>query len=92
MSDIRKNEDTNRYEMLIDGEVIGYIEYEQKADNVLDLTHTIVDPEHGGQGYAGELTKFALDDAREQGARVIPTCSYIASYIDKHEEYRDLVA
>lgn len=92
MSEIRNNEDANRYELLVDDEVVGYLDYRRNVDNVIDMPHTVVDPAHGGKGYAAQLTKHALDDAREMGASVVPSCSYVAAYIEKNEEYRDLLA
>lgn len=92
MTDIRKNEQAHRYELTVDGEVVGFSDYRQDVDNVVELPHTVVDPAHGGKGYAGELTRFALDDIRALGARVVPSCSYVARYIEKHDEYRDLLA
>jgi predicted GNAT family acetyltransferase len=57
----------------------------------LDLVHTEVPAEYQGQGLAGKLAKAALDWARAQDMKVIPGCSYIKGYIEKHPEYADLV-
>jgi uncharacterized protein len=91
MSDIRNNEAAGRYELLVDGEVIGFLDYRRRADDVIEMPHTVVDPEHGGKGYAADLTQRALDDARELGASVLPSCSYVARYIEKHPEYQHLL-
>lgn len=88
---ITKNEALSRYEMQLDGEVVGVIDYTVEGD-VVDLPHTGVEPAHGGKGYAGKLAEFALDDIQAQGKRVRPTCPYIAHYIDKHPEYHELRA
>jgi predicted GNAT family acetyltransferase len=58
---------------------------------VMTITHTGVPTALGGRGLAGEITKFALDHARAQGWKVIPQCSYVAAYINKHPEYTALV-
>jgi predicted GNAT family acetyltransferase len=60
-------------------------------DTSLDLVHTEVPAVYQGQGLAGKLAKAALDWARTQGFKVIPSCSYIKGYIDKHPEYTDLL-
>lgn len=88
--ELRKNPDASRYELLIDGELVGKIDYFD-AGEAVDIPHTNVDPAHGGQGYAAKLTAFALDDIRAQGKFVIPTCPYTAQYIDKHPQYADLL-
>ncbi len=69
-----------------------YIEYERRDGDVLDLRHTIV-PEHlEGQGVGSALVRGALDYARTNGQRVVPTCSFVRSWLDRHEGYEDLVA
>ncbi|MBA3813207.1 MAG: N-acetyltransferase [Alphaproteobacteria bacterium] len=57
----------------------------------LDYYHTYVPPELRGHEIAGNIVKFALDYAVENHYRVIPSCSYVHSYIKRHLEYQDLV-
>ena len=89
--DFRKNEDTSRYEAVVDDQVAGFVTYEVKGDEV-DLTHTVVEDAYAGQGVGSTLAKGALDDVREQGKGVIPTCPFIKSYIEKHPVYTALAA
>ena len=56
------------------------------------FTHTEVDQAFSGRGLAGRLAAYALDATRSEGLAVVPVCSFIAAYIDRHAEYRDLVA
>lgn len=88
---VSKNDAQSRYELKHDDEVIGLIDY-RVSDGVADMFHTEVNPEHGGQGYGQKLVKFALDDAREAGIKVKPTCPFIKKYIDENSEYQDLLA
>lgn len=53
-------------------------------NNVMTIIHTGVPNALGGRGLAAEITKFALDHAQAQGWTVIPQCSYVAAYIQKH--------
>lgn len=80
-----------RFELRSDEELLGFLAYRLTGDD-LTLIHTEIDPAHGGQGHAATLVRAALDDARERGLRVVPTCAYVASYIRKHPEYADLVS
>jgi len=57
----------------------------------MDLLHTEVPPEHEGQGYGGALAKAALDYARAEKLRVIPTCPFVRAYVKRHPEYAALV-
>ena len=82
--------DRHRYELRSGDEVVGLLAY-RLGDGVITLVHTEVDPAHSGQGHAATLARGALDDARSRGLRVVPSCSYVASYVDKHAEYADLV-
>ena len=58
----------------------------------LDLAHTTVPQEAEGQGVGTALAKAALDHARREGVKVIPSCPFVASYVQEHDEYADLVA
>ncbi len=89
--EVRRNEQQSRYEMVVDGEVAGFADYIDR-DGVRMFPHTVTSPQHRGQGVAGEVVRAALDEARADGVKVVPACSYVADYIDRHPEYADLVA
>ena len=59
-------------------------------ENIMKIQSTVVKPKLQGQGIAGEITKFALEYAREKGYKVKPICSYTVKYMEKHKEYEDL--
>jgi predicted GNAT family acetyltransferase/glutaredoxin len=81
----------NRYELLLDGRRIGLLAYHRRKNRIA-LTHTEVNAACEGRGFGSRLAAAALDDAREQGLAVVPLCPFIAGYIERHPEYRDLVA
>jgi predicted GNAT family acetyltransferase len=89
---LANNLDESRYEMSIDGELAGFSAYHRRGEGVIVFTHTEVSPEREGQGIGSRLAKYALDDARAQGLRVVARCPFIAAYIERHTEYGDLVA
>ncbi len=94
MSDIRVslNEAKSRYEALLDGQLAGFAEY-RRGTECIAFTHTEVKPAYEGQGVAGAIAQYSLDDVRAKGThRVIAQCSYYHSWIDKHPEYADLLA
>jgi uncharacterized protein len=93
MADVetRKNDEAHRYEAYIDGERVGFAAYEL-TDRLVVFTHTEVDDRCEGQGVGSALARAALDDVRAQGDRkVLPLCPFIKSWIEHHEDYRDLV-
>jgi predicted GNAT family acetyltransferase len=36
------------------------------------------------------LTQHALEHARARGYRVVPSCPFVAAYVQRHPEYHDL--
>lgn len=90
MTAITHNTDKHRFETTIDGHT-AYLSYVENGD-VLIYNHTIVPDELGGQGLGKALVKHALDYAQAQGKKVMPTCSFVAAYIDKNPEYQTLLA
>lgn len=52
--------------------------------------HTNVPPEMRGQGIAALLVEVLVKDARSEGFRVVPACSYVAAAFDRHPEWGDL--
>ncbi len=55
------------------------------------LVHTEVAPTEEGQGTGSRLVRDALDDIRARGLRVAPVCPFVAAYLRRHPEQRDLV-
>ena len=88
---VTNNEERSRYELLIDGEVVGIADYSLSGEQVV-IPHTEIDPRRRGQGLGAVLVQGALDDLRAGGRTVVPVCWYVAQYIDQHPEYQDMVA
>jgi len=53
--------------------------------------HTWVPPSLRGQGIAEALVKRLMDDARANGFRVVPRCSYVRKLAARHPEWDDLI-
>lgn len=89
---LTKNEPENRFELWLGDTRAGLIDYRVAGDGTRNMFHTEIDPAFGGRGLGGKLVAFAIDDAREQGYKVKPTCPFIARYLDQHPEFEDLRA
>lgn len=87
---VRDNREEFRYEAEIDG-LLAVAQYRLRADTII-FTHTEVPEEFEGQGIAAQIVRYALDDARARGLKVVPRCPYVAGFIGRHPEYKDLVA
>jgi predicted GNAT family acetyltransferase len=88
---VRDNREELRYELVRDGEVLGFLLYRIEPDSVV-LVHTDVDPAYEGQGLGSVLVKGALDDLRERGVRAVPLCPFVRAYIRRHPEYTPVSA
>jgi len=92
MPEVRDNPSGNRFEIVDDdGNVAGFAEYRRDGDT-LTMTHTEIGDAYEGQGLGGKLARGALDLVRAGGGRVVPQCQFIKGWIEKHEDYGDLVA
>lgn len=82
--------ESDRYTISVEGKSVGLAEFADR-DGQRVFTHTEVDSEFEGRGLATILIGEALQSAREAGLRIVPVCKMVASYLDKHEEFADVV-
>lgn len=92
MPEVRDNPEQNRFEIVVDGKVAGIVQYERRDGDVIEMVHTEIGDEYEGQGLGGKLARGALDLVRASGSKVIPSCPFIKGWIEKHEDYQDLVS
>ena len=62
------------------------------AGGVITFTHTEVPAQAREHGIGSRLVAGALDAARARGLKVVPRCSFVKAYVDKHPEVHDLLA
>jgi uncharacterized protein len=80
-----------RYEIAVDGVVVGSAEYRRRP-GVISFIHTEIDPSRKGEGLGTLLIRAALDRARAEGLAVLPYCPFVRNFIERHRgEYLDLV-
>ena len=90
-TEVIHNESLQRYEILLDGARVGHADY--KVDcGVLVFDHTEVDPAHQGKNLAGILMRESLEDVRARGLKMRPVCSYVVKFVERYDEFADLVA
>lgn len=68
-----------------------FVEYNITED-VLNLYHTYTEPELRGKGLAAQVVRAAIEFAKENNLKVVPTCSYVQAFIKRNDEYKELVA
>ena len=86
---VRDNRAEAEFELTVDGER-AVAAYQLEGDTIV-FTHTLVPPAIEGRGVGSKLIRAALDSARDRGLTVVPQCPFVAAFIERHEEYRDLV-
>lgn len=66
--------------------------YRQLDPRTISADHTGVPPQHRNRGIALQLVEAAIADARRDGFRIMPQCSYVAAQFRRHPEWSDLRA
>lgn len=66
--------------------------FSENGSGVIALTHTFTPPNHRGKGIAAILMERAIEDARRNGVRILPACSFARDQFDAHPEWKDLLA
>ncbi len=88
---VRKAEDRSRYELVVDGEVIGVADYHDTGD-ALVFPHTEIELGRRGQGLGEILVRGAMDDVREAGRTVVARCWFVREFLDANPDYAALRA
>ena len=83
--------ESDRFEIRDGERVLGVAAYQRRGDTLV-FTHTEVDPDAGQSGLGSTLVRTALDEVRSRGGSVVPRCSFVAGWIERHPDYADLVA
>ena len=83
------NKEQQQFQVRTEGE-LAYLEYRfYKGD--IALMHTEVPEKLAGRGIASALAEYAIKYAREHKIPVMVYCPFVASWLKKHPENRDVV-
>ena len=74
------------------GDTDSQLIYAPRPGNLVDFQSTYVSPAVRGRGVGEKLVREALDWARGEGLKVIPTCWYVDTVVRRHPEYEPLLA
>ncbi|MGB2920394.1 MAG: GNAT family N-acetyltransferase [Mycobacterium sp.] len=80
--------EADRFSISVDGQKAGFTEYIDHGNQRI-FPHTEIDDEFGGRGLGTILVREALEATRDAGLRIVPVCSMVADFIDKHAEFGD---
>ena len=70
-AEVRHNVEASRYELVLEGRVIGVADYRDVGGNHLVFPHTEIERPLRGQGFGDQLIKGALDDVRRIGRTLV---------------------
>ena len=83
--EVVRNDAKGRYEISIDGALAGFTEFVADEQGRLVFPHTEIDPAFSGRGFGTELIGQAMTDVAARGETVVPECSFVVRYLQKHE-------
>jgi predicted GNAT family acetyltransferase len=86
---VRDNIAQGRYEMQL-ADAVAFITY-RRSPGTVSLDHTEVPEAYAGKGVGSALIQGTLDMLRAEGSKVVPRCSFVKRFIEKHPAYADLV-
>lgn len=81
--------DAQRYELVAGDRVLGYADYRLREGAAV-LPHTVVDPGLRGRGLGDVLVAGVLTDLRARGLAVVPSCWFVAEYVERHPGSADI--
>jgi len=89
---VRDVPENSRYEATLgdDAALAGLLSYTLSND-LITLISTKVQEGFEGQGVGSRLVRAVLDDARARGLRVIPKCSFVVRWLERHPEQHDVL-
>ena len=88
--EILHDKEENKFYKIVNGKE-AYLRYIMLDNKTIDMIKTYVPPELRGQGLAAEVVFAGMNFAKENNLNVIPTCSYVETFIERHKEYQSLV-
>ncbi|QAY67172.1 GNAT family N-acetyltransferase [Paenibacillus protaetiae] len=90
-TEISTRKQDGRVELVGAGGVIGEMTFRPADGDTWVIDHTYVDPKYRGKQLAKQLLNLVTDEARAQGKKIIPLCSYALAEFKRHaKEYEDL--
>lgn len=89
-TEVTHNAASQRFEANVDG-LLCRADYRMHG-NTMMLVHTEVPPQLEGRGIASVLVRAAFDHAKANGMDVLPVCSYVRTWVQRHPEFNALLA
>lgn len=87
---VADNPAASRFEITVDGELAGFLDYRKDGDEYA-LPHTRIFTEYEGRGFGTELVKGALAEIASRDGTALPYCPFVPKVIRDNPEFLELV-
>lgn len=87
---IEDNPQASRFEIHVEGELVGYVDY-REHDGEYALPHTRIFRQFEGRGLGSELIVGTLAEIERRGGTVLPYCPFVPKVIRDNPQYAELV-
>ena len=87
-----ENAARGRYFVRLAADAEGEMTFRKTGANVIAVDHTGVPDAYRGHGIAQLLVDRLIADARANGNKILPLCSYVVAQFRRHPEWADLLA
>ena len=75
-----------RFEIHQGQDLAGFAEYRDHGRQRI-FHHTEIGEQYGGKGLGSKLIRGALTDTVAAGMRIVPVCSFVAKFLDTHDDF-----
>lgn len=85
-----EDESKGRYTAKVDGHE-AEMTYSRLGESTTIIDHTGVPDALRGRGVGQALVKRGVEDARAEGRKIVPLCSFVKVQIARHPEWQDVL-
>ncbi len=88
--EVKHDKENERFVAEVEGQK-AYLSYNIFNDKI-DFSSTFTPPELRGNGIAKIIVEYAFNYAKASKLKVIPSCSYVQAFVERNDNYKDLLA
>ncbi|RZJ64342.1 MAG: N-acetyltransferase [Flavobacterium sp.] len=85
------NDPDKQFEFHLEDGSTAFIEFVNEGKKIY-LTHTEVPASHQGNGIGTKLVEKVLAHIKQDKRVLVPLCSFVASYVNNHDEWHSILA
>ncbi|ELP5729367.1 N-acetyltransferase [Vibrio vulnificus] len=90
MNLVTRDVESDLYRVHLHGEHYATVRY-RLEENTMAITSTHIPEQLRGAGYGKVMMEALLAEIEARGYKVIPVCSYVKHYLDRHPQWQHLL-